>query len=42
LRGAISDELAEQLTLAIREELGVETNEAAVAAVRRQLTGETQ
>lgn len=41
LRGAISDELAEQLTLAIREEMGVETNEAAVAAVRRQLTGET-
>lgn len=41
-RTTISDELAEQMTLAIRAELGVETNDAAVAAVRRQLTGEGQ
>ncbi|RGP40629.1 Peptidylprolyl isomerase [Altererythrobacter insulae] len=42
LRGAISDELAEQMTRAMREELGVETNSAALDAVRRQMTGETQ
>ena len=40
LRGAIGDELSEQLTNAMRAELGVETNQAAVDAVRRQLTGE--
>lgn len=40
LRGPLSDELAEQMTRAMREELGVETNQAAVDAVRRQLTGE--
>ena len=40
LGAAISDELAEQMTTAIRAELGVETNEAAIAAVSRQLTGE--
>lgn len=41
LRGAIADELAQQLTRAIRAELGVETNPAAIEAVRRQLTGES-
>lgn len=40
LRGAAADELAQQLTAAIRAELGVETNPAAVEAVRRQLSGE--
>lgn len=40
LRGEIADELADQLTRAMRNELGVETNQAAVDAVRRQLTGE--
>lgn len=42
LRGAMSDELANQMTRAIRDELGVETNPAALDAVRRQMTGETQ
>lgn len=40
LRGAIGEELAAQMTGAMRAELGVETNPAAIAAVRRQLTGE--
>ena len=40
LRGAISDELAQQLTRAMREELGVETNVTALEAVKRQMTGE--
>lgn len=40
MRGPMGDELASQLTRAIRAEIGVETNPAAVAAVRRQLTGE--
>ncbi len=40
LRGAIGDELAAQLTKAVRKEMGVETNKAAIDAVRRQLAGE--
>lgn len=40
LRGAIGDELASQLTKAVRKEVGVETNKAAVDAVRRQLAGD--
>ncbi len=40
LRGAIGDELAQQLTRAMRQELGVETNSAALEAVKRQMTGE--
>jgi peptidyl-prolyl cis-trans isomerase D len=40
LRGAFGDELSAQLTMAMRAELGVEINQAAVSAVRRQLTGE--
>jgi len=40
LRGAIGDELAQQMTRAMRQELGVETNSAALEAVKRQMTGE--
>jgi peptidyl-prolyl cis-trans isomerase D len=40
LRGAIGDELAQQMTRAMRQELGVETNSAALKAVKRQMTGE--
>ncbi|NNF94548.1 MAG: peptidylprolyl isomerase [Altererythrobacter sp.] len=42
LRGAIGDELAQQMTRAMRQELGVETNAAALEAVKRQMTGATQ
>lgn len=38
---AISNEYAEQLTNAMREELGVERNDDAIEAVRKQLAGET-
>lgn len=38
---AVSNEYAEQLTAAMREELGVERNEDAIEAVRKQLAGET-
>ncbi len=38
---AMSNEYAEQLTAAMREELGVDRNEDAIEAVRRQLAGET-
>ncbi len=38
---AISNEYAEQLTAAMREELGVDRNEDAIEAVRKQLAGET-
>ena len=40
LRGAIGDELAQQMTRAMRQELGVETNSAPLEAVKRQMTGE--
>ena len=40
LRDAIGDELAQQMTRAMRQELGVETNSAALEAVKRQMTGE--
>lgn len=39
LRGPIGEELAAQMTRAMRAEIGVETNPAAIDAVRRQLTG---
>ena len=41
LSPAVSNEYAEQLTTAMREELGVERNEDAIEAVRKQLAGET-
>ncbi len=40
LGGALRDEYQRELTLAVRNELGVERNENAIAAVRKQLTGE--
>lgn len=40
LNETISDELSEQLTSAVRGELGIDLNETAIDAVRRQLTGE--
>lgn len=40
LSGALRIEYRRQLTSAIRDELGVERNENAIAAVRKQLTGE--
>ena len=39
LSNAFSSELARQVVAAIRKEVGVEINQTAVAAVRRQLTG---
>lgn len=39
LAETLGDEYAEQLTLAMRNEVGVETNEEALAAVRAQLVG---
>ncbi|GMN01407.1 peptidyl-prolyl cis-trans isomerase [Erythrobacter sp. MTPC3] len=41
LAAALSGEYTEQLTNAIRAEIGVERNEDAIEAVRRQLLGET-
>ena len=41
LGNALSEEYEVQLTRAMREELGVERNEAAVEAVRKQLVGES-
>ncbi|MBD2841733.1 peptidylprolyl isomerase [Erythrobacter rubeus] len=41
LATALEDEYADQLTKAIRTELGVERNDDAIEAVRRQLVGET-
>ncbi|MBV7267011.1 peptidylprolyl isomerase [Erythrobacter ani] len=41
LATALEDEYTQQLTKAIRAELGVEQNEDALEAVRRQLVGET-
>ena len=41
LQGALVAEYSEQLTAAMREEIGVERNESAVTAVRKQLLGET-
>lgn len=40
LRTALGNEYAAQFYAAIRKELGVERNEAAITAVRKQLTGE--
>ncbi len=40
LSETFADELAEQLTASVREELGVDRNETAIEAVRKQLTGE--
>ncbi len=40
LSGALRSEYRRQLTGAVRDELGVERNENAIAAVRKQLTGE--
>ncbi|WP_394727746.1 SurA N-terminal domain-containing protein [Altererythrobacter sp. GH1-8] len=41
LQGAMSDEHTRQLVRAIRDELGVERNDTAIEAVRRQLSGES-
>lgn len=41
LAPALRDEYTQQMTKAIREEVGVELNENAIEAVRRQLTGES-
>lgn len=40
LESALSEEYTQQLTLALRQELGVERNDAALAALRKQLLGE--
>lgn len=40
LRGTISNEYVQQLTMAIRAAQGVEVNSSAVGAVRRQMTGD--
>lgn len=40
LESALADEYTQQLTMAMRKELGVERNENAIAAVRKQLVGE--
>lgn len=40
IREAMNDEIVQQLTAAMRAELGVETNPDAIEAVRRQLVGE--
>jgi len=39
LQSELTGEYQDQLTAAMRAELGVETNEAAIDAVRRQLIG---
>ncbi len=41
LREAMAGELADQLVATMRSELGVERNETAIDAVRKQLTGES-
>jgi peptidyl-prolyl cis-trans isomerase D len=40
LAQALSSEYSEQLVAAMRKEVGVEINDSAVEAVRKQLTGE--
>ncbi|MEL7447264.1 MAG: hypothetical protein AAGK02_15900, partial [Pseudomonadota bacterium] len=40
IREALNQEYSAQLTAAMREELGVDRNETAVAAVRSRLTGQ--
>lgn len=40
LESALADEYTEQLTMAMRAELGVERNESAIAAIRKQLVGD--
>ncbi|MGB3752804.1 MAG: peptidyl-prolyl cis-trans isomerase [Parerythrobacter sp.] len=40
LNGALGQEYGAQLRMAIRNEVGIETNDAAIDAVRRQLVGE--
>ena len=40
LRGTISNEYVQQLTMSIRAAQGVEVNSSAVGAVRRQMTGD--
>ncbi|XUU60045.1 SurA N-terminal domain-containing protein [Erythrobacter sp. HA6-11] len=41
LQNALSDEQSQQLVRAMRNELGVEQNDTAIEAVRKQLTGES-